>query len=135
MKAKMELNDVLKNLQYEERTRTGREIHVKWTLAAEKTAIPGEYIVTYHYWWNNEEWSVLSGFATFTLRETWIIRGYNAWDICYLDKYPLEVSSGKLESGRRVDVIAYIPMFKPYSNCLDELKKEAKKMKKQYGLE
>ena len=135
MKAKMELNDALEILHAEERTRTGRKIHVKWTLAAEKAAIPGEYIVTYHYWWNDEEWSVFSGFATFTYIETWIIRGYNAWDSCYLDKYPLEVSSGKLESGRRVDVIAYIPMFKPYSNRLDKLKKEVKKLKKQYGLE
>ena len=79
--------------------------------------------------------SLFSGFATFTLRGTWVIRGYYAWDSCYLDKYPLEVSSGKLESGRRVDVIAYIPMFKPYSNRLDKLKKEVKKLKKQYVLE
>ena len=55
MKAKMGLHDALEALRIEERTRTGRKIHVKWTLAAEKAAIPGEYIVTYHYWWKFEK--------------------------------------------------------------------------------
>lgn len=72
-----------------------------------------ECIVTYHYWYNDKEASVLTGTAEFNGMQ-WFIHGRSAEALIY-EKYPLYVlSNGRTPEGTKVDVVAWMPLPEPY---------------------
>ena len=73
-----------------------------------------ECIVTYHYWYNDKEASVLTGTAEFNGMQ-WVIYGRSAFEALIYEEYPVYVlSKGITPKGKKVDVVAWMPMQRPY---------------------